>query len=91
MTTLVEVKQYLRVQHDEDDQFIERLIVAGEGHVEHYLGDDMPSPVPAPIKAAILLLVADLYENRERQQDVKLYRNPTFDLLLKPYRSCEVL
>lgn len=91
MTTLAEAKQHLRVMHNEDDQFIERLIEAAQGHVEHYLSHDMPEPMPAPIGAAILLLVSDLYENRERQQDVKLYRNPTFVMLLKPYQSCEVL
>lgn len=91
MTTLPEAKQYLRVMHDAEDQFIERLIEAAQGHVEQYLGDDMPSPVPAAVNAAILLLVADLYENRGRQVERPLHDNSTYGLLLGPYQTREVL
>lgn len=41
--------------------------------------------VPAAIRAAILLLVGDLYANREAQGDT-LARNATVDALLFPYR-----
>ena len=40
----------------------------------------------APVEAAILLRVADLYENREAVTDRSLYDNPTFARLLAPYR-----
>lgn len=91
MTTLAEAKTHLRVMHNEDDQFIERLIDAAEGHVGVYLGDDLPDPMPTPIQAAVLLLVGDLYENRTRQADRVLYENSAYSLLLAPYRSAEVL
>ena len=44
----------------------------------------------APGEAAILLRVADLYENREAVTDRSLYDNPTFARLLAPYRSLSV-
>ena len=44
-----------------------------------------PGPVPAPLKSAILLLVGDLYENREAGGDA-LAENPTFERLIWPYR-----
>lgn len=44
------------------------------------------SAVPAPLKAAVLLLVADLYANRETKVDATLARNTTIDALLFPYR-----
>lgn len=90
MTTLAAAKQHLRVSDDEDDQLIEHLIDAAQGYIEKHLGAAMPDPAPAPIEAATLLLVGDLYENRERQQSVTLYRNPTFELLLRPYRDLEL-
>jgi len=42
--------------------------------------------VPASIKAAILLMVGDLYINREAKISNKLVMNPTAAMLLAPYR-----
>lgn len=42
--------------------------------------------VPAPLKAAVLLLVGDLYANREAKQEADLGDNPTVGRLLWPYR-----
>lgn len=42
--------------------------------------------LPAPLKAAVLLIVGDLYANREAKQDGELSDNPTVDRLLWPYR-----
>lgn len=88
--TLDEAKMHLRVDHDDEDGHLQTLILAAEGHVGNFLGDDLPSPMPAPVKAAVLLLVGDLYANRERQADTMLTENRTFALLLAPYRSMKV-
>lgn len=42
--------------------------------------------LPAPLKAAVLLLVGDLYANREAKQAADLTKNFTVDALLFPYR-----
>lgn len=42
--------------------------------------------VPAAIRAAILLLVGDLFENRQGQQEAALVGNTTVDALLWPHR-----
>lgn len=42
--------------------------------------------VPDAIKSAILLIVGDLYLNRERKMDVQVYYNDTADMLLAPHR-----
>ena len=42
--------------------------------------------VPAAIKAAILLIVGDLYANREGQSDRAITVNATVDRLLAPWR-----
>lgn len=44
------------------------------------------SAVPAPLKAAVLLLVGDMYANREAKQGQDVSDNPTVDRLLYPYR-----
>lgn len=45
--------------------------------------------VPAPLKAAVLLLAADLYANREAG-GAAIVENPAVDRLLFPYRSMQV-
>ncbi|MBX9759161.1 MAG: head-tail connector protein [Beijerinckiaceae bacterium] len=44
------------------------------------------SDVPAAIRAAILLMVGDLYQNREAKVEASMIVNPTVDRLLSPYR-----
>ena len=46
-----------------------------------------PGPLPAPLRAAILLLVGDMYANRESGiVGVSHTDNPTYDRLIWPYR-----
>lgn len=91
--TLEEAKEHLHVDHDAEDSTITRAIAAAEAHIADYLGDDLPEPMPATVRAAVLLLVGDLFENRERQTlaSGSFRENPTFHLLLNPHRSAKVL
>ncbi|ABR85316.1 TPA: head-tail connector protein [Pseudomonas aeruginosa] len=88
--TLEEAKEHLRVVHDLEDDLIQTYLDAALGHVQIYLGDDLPDPLPKPVEAAVLLLMADLYLNRERQVDRVLSENSAYALLLNPYRSMSV-
>lgn len=89
--TLEEAKLHMRVDHDEEDGYIMGLVAAAETHVANFLGDRLPDPMPTPIKAAVLLLVGDLYEHRERQGDRTLTEGTAYSMLLAPYRSMAVL
>ena len=90
MPTIEQAKLHLRVDHADEDDLIERMLTAATHSVADYL-DMTPEDfellaMPAPVEAAILLRVADLYENREAVTDRSLYDNPTFLRLLAPYR-----
>lgn len=50
------------------------------------LVDPLDDTAPAPVKAAILLMAAGLYSNREDVSDRQLYANETYYRLLAPYR-----
>ncbi len=89
--TLEEAKLHMRVDHDEEDGYIMGLVAAAETHVANFLGDGLPDPMPAPIKAAVLLLVGDLYEHRERQGDRSLTEGTAYSMLLASYRSMVVM
>ncbi len=91
MITVAEAKQHLRVMHALEDGMIQLYLDAALAHVSEYLGDDLPDPMPEPIQAAVLLLTADLYVNRERQTDRILYESTAYTLLLAPYRTMAVL
>lgn len=88
-TTLDEVKNYLRITDDAEDGLIESLLGAATDAAADYLNlttDELAAAMPAPVKAAILLQVGDLYENRERQGGEAYYQNRTYERLLNPYR-----
>ena len=93
-TDLTEAKEHLRVEIDTDDTLIDTYIAAAEEHVMRYLNlteEELlgsPGSRPAPIRAAVLMIVADLYEHREAQTDLQIYDNPAVDRLLFPYRAC---
>lgn len=85
--TLDDLKLYLRVDGDDEDAIIQSMLDAATAAALDYLNlEAMPDPAPAPIEAAILLQVGDLYGNREAQADAELYLNQTYERLLAPYR-----
>ena len=64
------------------------MIDAAVASVGDYINAPEPldDTAPAPVKAACLLLVGDLYANREALVERPLSKNPTFERLLNPYR-----
>ncbi len=46
--------------------------------------------VPASIRAAILMIVADLYRSRETTVNERLRDNPVLDMLLTPHRVSQI-
>jgi uncharacterized phiE125 gp8 family phage protein len=52
---------------------------------------DSPEDVPGPLRSAILLLAADLYENPTAQAEQRLWENKTLCFLLASYRLLEMV
>lgn len=88
MLTLPEVKLHCRIDHYDEDSLLIAMIDAAAASVGDYLNAPEPldNTAPAPVKAAALLLVGDLYSNREALVERPLSKNPTFERLLNPYR-----
>lgn len=90
MITLDEVKLHLRITHDGENAELQTMLDAAIAAAADYLGAPLSETMPAPVKAAILLQVGDLYLNRERQSDAAYYQNRTYERLLNPYRVMAV-
>jgi len=59
--TLEEVKQYLRIDGSEDDNFLTSLIAAAD---EYLFDAGVRSTISFRYKLAVMLLVSEWYENR---------------------------
>lgn len=95
--TLPEIKTHLRLEVSEtaEDALLTSLNEAAHDHAEQYLGRSVPwtdaegatVPTPASIKAAELLIIGDLYENREAQVVGSIVQdNKAVERLLHLYR-----
>lgn len=78
MVNLVEAKQYLKVEHDDEDGLIEQLLETSQQLCEDILRQTIYSEV---IKMAILYGVAYLYEHREDANHKEL-KETLYHLLL---------
>ena len=90
--TLSEAKAHLRVDQSDEDSLIQIYIDASVNWIENFINQRIPgwyeSPtyVPSAIKAAGLLIVGGLYENRESHGAQEVKENPAVSSLLQPYR-----
>lgn len=93
--TLDEIKAHLRLDGSEEDAHLELLNSAAEDYATQYLGRSLPwlddagaaLPVPGGVRAALLLVIGDLYENREGVVTGTIVAvNPTVERLLHFHR-----
>ena len=96
IVTLAEVKTHLRIEHNEEDSYIEGLIKQAQTEAEDYCRvsfettDDEGNPVdpPEPVRLAVILMTSFYYENRDIP-DMTTYKatRMAFDNLLYRYRD----
>jgi uncharacterized phage protein (predicted DNA packaging) len=87
MVSLTEIKNHLRIDHNADDALLAVYAGAAAEYVRQVTRQDWPGEIPFSLKAAALLLIGDLYENREAQTPIaSLKANETVDRLLWPFR-----
>ena len=64
MLTLDEVKEFLRIDHNEEDGYISVLLLLAKEMCENYLRKDIIEPMPESVRQAQLLVISHFYENR---------------------------
>ena len=86
--TVDEVKQHLRVDYDEEDELIEKLIQQAQAAAEDFCRVSFEEDAPEPVRLACLLFVSYHYENRDIP-DMTTYKSMrmAFEHLLYPHRD----
>ena len=91
MVTLDELKAHLRVETDDENDYLQNLLRMAEATVEDFCGQPL-SEAPEPARLAVLLFAGYHYTHRE-SDDTAAYAamKAAFQALLWPYRSPEAL
>ena len=64
MLTLDYVKEFLRIDHNEEDGYISVLLILAKELCENYMRKDIIEPMPESVRQAQLLVISHFYENR---------------------------
>ena len=88
IVTVDEVKTHLRIQHDDEDAYLEGLIKQAQATAEDYCRVQFSEPAPEPVRLAVLLFVSHYYENRDNpDRAIYVTMRIAFENLLYPYRD----
>ena len=86
--TVDEVKQHLRIETDDEDDYIESLIEQAQAVAEDFTRTTFVGKGPRPVRLAMLLLVSFYYENRDLPDRTAYSATRiAFENLLYPYRD----
>lgn len=87
--SIVEVKEHLRVEGDDDDTLIEAMMDAAEQQVLQYCNISLiPYGKEATFKVAALMTISAMYDNRSGSADATL--PGAAKTLINPYRWLRV-
>lgn len=83
-----QVKEHLRIQHEEEDSYIDSLIQQAQGAAEDFCRVSFEDDAPEPVRLAVMLMVSHYYENRDNpDRQVYLAMRTAFENLLYPHRD----
>ena len=99
--TVDEVKTHLRIEEDDEDEYIASLIAQAQAAAEDFCrvpldehtettedGEEITVPPPEPARLAVLLMVSHYFENRDNpERAVYGTMRIAFENLLYPYRD----
>jgi len=88
IVTIEDVKVHLRIQYEEEDDYLESLIRQAQAAAEDFCRVEFEDEAPEPVRLAVLLMVSFIYENRDLpDKQVYLTTRMAFENLLYPHRD----
>lgn len=88
--TLLNIKDYLRIDHDDDDQMLEIMLQSAQSFIQSYLNRSFEDfeVLPGEFTIACMALVSHWYERREIQPEKTAKElNYVFSGLLDMHRA----
>ncbi len=86
--TADDVKLHLRIEEDDEDEYIETLIAQAQAAAEDFCRTAFGDNAPQPVRLAVLLMVSHYYENRDNpDRTIYTTMRMAFENLLYPYRD----
>jgi len=83
-----QVKEHLRIQHEEEDSYIDSIIQQAQAAAEDYCRVSFEDGAPESVRLAVMLMVSHYYENRDNaDRQVYLTMRTAFENLLYPHRD----
>lgn len=88
MVSLDDMKAWIRVEHDEEDELIASLLVQAKAAAEDFCRVSFDENAPETAKLAVKLMVSYYYEHRD-SPDMQAYQSmrTAFENLLYPHRD----
>lgn len=88
VVTVSELKEHLRIQHDEEDVYLSTLSAEAQTAAEDFCRVAFDSDAPGPVQLAIMLMASYFYENRDTpEKQSYIAMRMAFEALLYPYRD----
>ena len=88
IVSLETAKEWLKIQHNEEDELIKSLILSVQGMVEDRCRVTFDEDAPMPVQLAVKLLVCFFYEQRDVTEGPALASvMRCFYALLEPHRD----
>ncbi len=92
LVTVAEAKAHLRVETDDEDALVERLVAAAQAAAADFCATDFADGAPEPVRLAILLHTGYFYAHREGgDAEAQEAMARAFRSLLWPYRDTQKL
>ena len=88
LVSVPEIKAHLRIQHEEEDAFLDSLITQAQAAAEDFCRVTFYDTAPPAVRLAVTLMVSHYYENRDNpDKHVYLAMRMAFENLLYPHRD----
>ncbi len=88
MVTVGELKAHLRIDSDEEDNYLQSLLWMAQSICEDFTFRTFESPPPEPVRLAVLLVASHFYTYREAVNSANYEATMTaVHRLLWPYRD----
>lgn len=88
IVSVKELKTHLRVQYDDEDEYLTSLIKQAQAAAEDYCKVGFRRCVPYAVRLAVLLMCSHYYENRDNSdKQAYLTMRMAFENLLYPHRD----